>query len=90
MGTLLATAMPALAAKEMDAQAERAAAVKAEQASDWDSALLHYENIYDSTPTTPEQRVELRHKFEELHPKVKPNTDPAKAGLYKILSLIHI
>lgn len=83
-GAMLAVAMPALAAKEVDAQAEQAAAVKAEKAGDWDNALLHYENIYDSTPTTPQQRIELRHKFEELHPKVKPNEDPAKAGLYKI------
>ncbi|MCY2930965.1 MAG: hypothetical protein NTV86_16050 [Planctomycetota bacterium] len=65
------------------AAVERAAAVKAEQAKDWDAALLHYETIYDSTPTTPEQRVELRHKFEELRPKVKPNGDLAKASLYK-------
>jgi len=83
-----ANAPQPVAAKESDAQAEKAAALKAEQAGDLDAALLHYENIYDSTPTTPEQRVELRHKFEELRPKVKPNTDPAKAGVYKARTYI--
>lgn len=81
---LFCVALPTMAAQEFDAKAEQAAAVKAEQAGDWDTALLHYENIYDSTPTTAKQQVELRHKFEELRPKVKPNEDPAKAGLYKV------
>ena len=67
-----------------EAKAERDAAAKAEQTGDCDAALLHYETIYDSTPTTPAERVELRRKFAELHGKVKPNTDPAKAGVYKV------
>ena len=85
LGLCLAGVMTAAAAAPaVDAKAEREAAVKAEQAGDWDAALLHYENIYDSTPTTPEERVELRRKFAELHKKVKPNEDPAKAGIYKV------
>ena len=79
---LLGTA--ASAAKPVDTRAERAAAVAAEQKGDFDAALLHYENIYDSTPTTAQERLELRRKFEELRPKVKPNTDPSKAGVWKI------
>jgi len=75
--------LPAGAAAELDATAQREAATKAEQAGDWDAALLHYENIYDSASTTPQEQVELRRKFAELHPKVKPNADPAKAGVYK-------
>ena len=76
----LAIAWPGAAAAQVDAKAEREAAVKAEQAGDWDAALLHYENIYDSTPGTPEEKVALRHKFAELQPKIRPNEDPAKAG----------
>ena len=57
------------AATPIDAKAEREAAAKAEQAGDWDAALLHYENVYDSTPCTPEEYVQLRRKFEELRPK---------------------
>ena len=77
---LVLTVSLARAAAQLDAPAERAAAVKAEQSGDWDAALLHYENIYDSTLCTPEEYVQLRRKFEELQPKVKPNDDPAKAA----------
>lgn len=77
---MLALALPTYAATAVDARSEREAAIKAEQAGDWDAALLHYENIYDSTPGTPEEKVALRHKFDELRPKVKPNEDLAKAG----------
>lgn len=73
-----------LGAVPTDAVHERAAAERAELAGDRDAALLHYENVYDSTPTTPEERLELRAKFHELRPKVRPNTDPAKAGVWKI------
>ena len=78
------TIAPARAATPIDAKSEREAAAKAEQAGDWDAALLHYENVYDSIPCTPEEYVQLRRKFEELHPKVKPNDDPAKAAVYHI------
>lgn len=76
------------AATDVDPKAEREAAVAAEQAGKWDAALQHYENIYDSTPATPPERVELRHKFEELRPKVAPNADPAKAAVYKVRSYV--
>ena len=79
--------LPALVAggaPATDAKAERAAAAAAEQASDWDAALRHYENVYDSTVCTPEEYVQLRRKFEELRPKVAPNTDPAKAAVYHV------
>ena len=66
----------------MDAKPQYEAAAKAEKAGDWDAALLHYENVYDSTPCTPEEYVQLRRKFAQLHPKVKPNDDPAKAAVY--------
>jgi hypothetical protein len=78
--------LPAQAATPVDAKAERTAAAAAEQAGDWDGALLHYENIYDSTVCTPEEYVQLRRKFEQLQPKVKPNTDPAKAAVYHVRS----
>ncbi|MCX6874515.1 MAG: hypothetical protein NTW21_12030 [Verrucomicrobia bacterium] len=78
------TPSPGRAAARLDANAERDAAAKAEQAGAWDTALLHYENIYDSTPCTPEEYVQLRRKFEELQPKVKPNEDPAKAAVYHL------
>ncbi|MCY2932128.1 MAG: hypothetical protein NTV86_22065 [Planctomycetota bacterium] len=80
------TASLAGAAPAVDAQAERAAAAKAEQAGDSDAALLHYENVYDSTPCTPEEYVALRRKFEELQPKAKRNDDPAKAPVYHVRS----
>jgi hypothetical protein len=80
------TVAPAQAATPIVAKAGREAAAKAEQAGDWDAALLHYENVYDSTPCTPEEYVQLRRKFEELHPKVKPNSDPGKAGVYHVRS----
>lgn len=81
-------ALPARAAVHIDAKGEREAAVKAERAANWDAALLHYENIYDSTPTTAEEQVELRRKFAQLRPKVKPNADPCKAGVYKVRSFV--
>jgi tetratricopeptide (TPR) repeat protein len=85
IGTIaVALAQLAIAAPMLDGKAEYALAEQAEKQGDWDAALLHYENVYDSTPTTPEQRVELRRKFLELHPKVQPNTDPAKAGVFRM------
>jgi len=80
------TMVPSQAAAPIEAKTEREAAAKAEQSADWDAALLHYENVYDSTPCTPEQYVELRRKFAELRPKVKPNDDPAKAVVYHVRS----
>ena len=85
IGTIaVALAHQAMAAPMLDGKAEYALAEQAENQSDWDAALLHYENVYDSSPTTPEQRVALRRKFLELRPKVGPNTDPAKAGVFRI------
>ena len=37
--------------------------MQAERASDWDAALLHYENVYDSTPCTPEEYVRRAVEF---------------------------
>lgn len=68
----------------LDAKAERVAAVAAEKAGDWDAALLHYENLFDATKTDEPTRAELRAKFLALRPKVKPNADPAKAGVWKV------
>jgi len=67
-----------------DAAAEQRAAAAAEQRQDWDAALLHYENIYDATPTTDSQRQMLRAKFAELRPRVAANEDPARAGAWKL------
>lgn len=72
----------------IEAQVEREAAEKAEKAADWDAALLHYENIYDSTPTTQKERESLRKKFAELRPKAKPNEDPARAGVWKVKAYV--
>ncbi|MEI6512529.1 MAG: hypothetical protein WCO51_04550 [bacterium] len=72
------------AATFMDAKAERKAAVEAEKAGNWDAALLHYENIYDSTKCDQETWDAMRAKFRELRPKVAPNTDESKAGHWKL------
>ena len=88
LGLCFIGVMTAAAAPAVDAKAEREAAAKAEQAGDWDAALLHYENVYDSTPCTPEEYVQLRRKFEELQPKVKPNDDPAKAAVYHMRAFV--
>jgi hypothetical protein len=80
-GTFLA--LRASGAPLMDAAAERAAAVEAEKKGDPAAALLHYENIFDSTVTDEGTRAELRAKFKELRPKVAPNTDLSKAGVWK-------
>lgn len=77
----MVSSIPGWAAAAVDARAEREAALKAEQAGDWDSALLHYENVYDSTPTTAKEQRELRRKFSDLRPKIKPNKDKNKAGV---------
>lgn len=60
----------------------------AEKAEDFDSELLHYENIYDSTSTNDETRTDLRLKFQELRPKVAPNKDTSKAGVWKIKAYV--
>jgi hypothetical protein len=58
--------------------------VAAEQRQDWDEALRHYETIYDSSPTDEATRAELRQKFAALRLKVGPNTDPQKAGVWRV------
>ncbi len=60
------------------------AAGKAEQSGDFGAALLAYETLYDSTATDEPKRAELRAKFASLRPKVSPNTDPEKAGTWKV------
>jgi hypothetical protein len=76
----VATAAPARDRIDMEYQSARAAEI----AGEWDSALLHYETIYDSMIVPQTERLELRKKLAELHPKVEPNTDPANAGSYKV------
>ena len=71
-----------------DANKERAAAIKAEKKGDYAAALLHYENILDSTKTDALTRLGLRNKIAELKPKVAPNTDPAKAGVWKVKAFV--
>ena len=79
---VIAAALPGRsAAAGIDAKAERAAALQAEQAGKWAEALLHYETIYDSTPTAPSEQRALRKKFAELRTKVKPNKDKDQAGV---------
>ncbi len=84
LAALLLPLAPVVAAPLLNGAAETMLARGAEERSDWDAALLHYENVYDSSPTTPEQRLELRQKFRGLRAKVAPNTDPARAGVYRI------
>lgn len=67
-----------------DARAEWAAARAAEKKQDWDSALLHYENLFDSTKTDDSDRSKIRGKFLEIRPKVSANADRAKAGVWKV------
>jgi hypothetical protein len=81
-------ASPTLAQPLVDAESERAAAISAEKQGDWNAALLHYENIFDSALTDDATRTNLRAKFIELRPKVAPNTDPDKAGTWKIRAYI--
>ncbi|HOP79056.1 MAG TPA: hypothetical protein PLZ21_00670 [Armatimonadota bacterium] len=83
VAVLLITAGTFAAASLLDATTERTAAVEAEKRADYDSALLHYENIFDSCITDATLRAELREKFKALRPKVLPNTDPANAGVWK-------
>lgn len=67
-----------------DAATQWRAAAAAEQRQDWDAALQHYENVYDATATNDGQRKALRVKFSELRPRVRPNDDPAHAGVWKL------
>jgi len=60
----------------------------AEARQDWSTALSYYEHIYDSTRTDDATRSRLRTKFAELRPKVPPNTDPAKAGVWKVRAYV--
>ncbi len=76
--------VPAWANPFSDADAERKAAEEAETRQDWSAALSHYENLFDATPTDEGTRGGLRAKFIELRPKVAPNTDPAKAGVFVV------
>ncbi|MBN1816408.1 MAG: hypothetical protein JW828_03550 [Sedimentisphaerales bacterium] len=70
----------------LDPQAEFEAAQKAEKAGDFETALTHYENIFDATRTQMKfpPRAMLQNKLGELKRKVAPNADPAKAGRWKV------
>lgn len=80
----LAQGAAALAVPFPDAARERRSALAAEARQDWAAALLHYETIYDSTVTDEAARAALRAKFAELRPRVAPNADPKKAGVWKV------
>ncbi|MGQ9523197.1 MAG: hypothetical protein ACUVTZ_00010 [Armatimonadota bacterium] len=81
---LLALASPALSADFVDLKTALSAAKEAESRQDWSTALLHYENAYDSAVTDNSTRAGLRAKFAELRPKVAPNTDRSKAGMWVV------
>lgn len=70
----------------LDPMAEFEAAQKAEQSGDFETALTHYENVFDSTrqPMKFPSRTMLHRKLGELKRKVAPNADPAKAGQWKV------
>ncbi len=72
---------PALLA---ETPAELKPAQAAEQREDWPAALQAYENVYDSTCTDETTRKELRKKFAELRPRVAPNQERSKAGVWKV------
>lgn len=82
------SAPPPPKSAKVDATQERQAAQAAEVRGDWDAALLHYETLYDSTPTDPATRTNLWRKFGELRPKVAANTDPAKAGVWRVRAYV--
>ncbi|MBI5388262.1 MAG: hypothetical protein HZA90_26660 [Verrucomicrobia bacterium] len=82
-GILAATDVTSTAAGPSQSQ-ELKSAQDAEQAGDFETALLRYENLYDSTATDETTRVAMRAKFAELRPKVTANTDPQKAGVWKV------
>lgn len=82
-GILLAGNVFAAQVPFPDADKERAAAIEAEKNGDLAAATLHYENIYDSTKTDQLTRVQLMAKLAELKSKIAPNTDPAKAAVWK-------
>lgn len=71
-----------------DADVERSAAIEAEKNGNIEEALLHYETILDSTKTAALARLPLRSKIAELKQKVAPNTDPSKAGVWKVKAVI--
>jgi hypothetical protein len=96
--TMLSVAVPALAGLGpvktvphlADASASIKAAQEAEKQGDFAKALQLYEDILDSgrTPTVTTSRAILYAKLGELRPKVAPNTDPAKAGVWKVKALV--
>lgn len=63
---------------------ELQAAQMAERHGDLETALLRYETLYDATATDDLMRAELRAQFARLRPQVAPNTDPQKAGTWKV------
>ncbi len=80
----LLLAGPLAAQPFLDASVERAAAVDSEKKGDWNTALLHYENIFDSTITDDAARTNLRLKMKDLKAKITPNDDPEQAGVWKV------
>ena len=62
------------------------AARQAKQDGDIETALLHYENLLDAarSRTKTTTRAMLYARLGELKRKLHPNTDPAKAGEWKV------
>lgn len=87
-GVLLTGSAFAAPVQVPDADKERAAAVEAMKKGDLDGSVLHYENILDSTKTDQLTRIQLRSKIAEYKPLIAPNTDPAKAGVWKCKAFV--
>lgn len=70
-------------------QTERLAKLeRLEKAELWNDALQVAETIYETTPTDAATRLFLRRKFDVLRPKVEPNRDPAKTGVWKVRAFV--
>ncbi|MDR2429745.1 MAG: hypothetical protein LBD14_02390 [Puniceicoccales bacterium] len=61
----------------------------AEKAGDTAKALTCWERVLDRTTCTEADRVAARARVKELRPKVRANTDPAKARPWRVLALVY-
>ncbi len=69
-----------------DPHQEFEAAQEAERRGDFDTALEHYENLFDAAqlPARFAKRALLHRKLGELRRKVPANTDPGRAGEWRV------
>lgn len=65
-------------------EAKFAEIAKLEQAKKWNSALKLAETFYETAPEDEAARLELRKIFERLRPKVAPNKNRKKAGVWRV------